>query len=214
VLVLAVDASAAMGKNLDEAREAAIRLLDRIDQRTSVGLVTIGEGAQRSVAAGPLRENRFRLRQALDALQSRAGGSDLYGGIRGAIEMADQTTAEAGAVRGVIVVSSGRATGALPLSELAWLTASTGNRVTSCPGFTPGDACQAELGQMVPLVGLDADGLAFDTANRVHFFCYSLGGRVDVEIGRLLASATQGSDCQARPDVELNNVINRFGRYF
>ncbi len=214
VLVLVLDASSGMAASIEEARQSLIRVLDRIDQRTQVGLVTFADGVQREVAPAPLVENRFRVREAVERLQPR-GGAQLYGGIKEATELADQASAEPGAVRGILVASSGRVTGGLALHELIQMESSVdGSAIRRCSGFAVDQVCQDELGASIRLSDATADELALGTTNRVHFFCIAVGGRVDVQIGRLLGSATQGSDCQAQPDAELNNVVNRFGRYF
>jgi Ca-activated chloride channel family protein len=215
VLALVVDNSTTMaGTTLDRAREGLIRLIDRIDKRTNAGLISFADGVQQPVPVAPLTENRFQLREAIDRMQAR-GGSNLYGAIKEGIGIADRAPAEAGAVRGVLVLSSGRASSGTRLDELIALSRKTdGTSIAACRGFATDAPCEDEAGGRVYLADINADGLAFATENRVHFFCAAIGGRVDPQVGRLLAAATQGSDCQAELDTELINGFNRFGRYF
>jgi Ca-activated chloride channel family protein len=216
VLALVVDNSTTMaGTNLDRAREGLIHLIDRIDKRTNVGLISFADGVQQPVPVAPLTENRFQLREAIDRMQAR-GGSNLYGAIKEGIGIADRAPAEDGAVRGVLVLSSGRASSGTRLDELIALSRKTdGTSIAACRGFATDAPCEDEAGGRAYLADVNADGLAFATENRVvHFFCAAIGGRVDPQVGRLLAAATKGSDCQTELDTELNNVVNRFGRYF
>lgn len=213
VLTFLVDSSASMaGPRIAEAREGVRRVLDRIDQRTLVGIVTYSSGVHSRIEPSPIAERRYDVVEAVGKDTGR--GSAMYEAIRAAVEMTDAAQAEADAIRGVVLLAGGRASIGAPLHDVVQLVSPAGRAITSCAGFDKEADCLDDRGEPVPLRLIHPTGWVFPTRHSVHVFYVGIGDGADLEVGRLLAEATPGSSFEGTSERDLANVIGRFSTHF
>jgi Ca-activated chloride channel homolog len=209
VLTLVVDSSAAMaGPNLDRAQAAVQRILDRIDQRTLVGMVSYSDAVNDRIGPAPLHEVRFRI---TDAVGKRAGTrSVLYDAVREALTMADSASSEVNATRAVLILAASPATSGSPLHDLLNMVGPGGRTVVDCAGFEAA-GCFDELGQVVATDQIVPVGWNERTQHAVSILYVGIGNSADPAMGRLLA--------QSMPDGRhgstelIDDVVKRFAPY-
>jgi hypothetical protein len=213
ILTLVVDHSGAMaGGRIDQAHQGVERVLDAIDQRTLVGLLTFSTTVHARIEPASLGQKKYDL---VDAVGTRIGeGSALYDAVKQAIELTDAAPGEPEAIRGVVVLAAGPATTGLALHELVRLVSREGRPIVRCTGFDGEAECLDETGKRVPKREIHATGWSFDTRHRVHVFFVGIGEGADLEVGRILAEGTPGSSFEGTTDRDLANVIERFSIYF
>jgi Ca-activated chloride channel family protein len=213
VLMLVVDHSGVMaGGRIGRARQGVARVLDAIDQRSLVGVLTYSAGVQAVIEPSPLAEKKFDI---VNVVGSRVGeGSALYEAVRRAILLADAAPGDSETIRGVVVLAAGPATTGLPLHDLVRLVSKEGKPITHCLGFEAEAECLDDAGKSVPKRDIHATDWSFETRHRVHVFYVGIGAGADLEVGRILAEGTPGSSFEGVADADLAAVIERFSIYF
>ncbi|MBM2827249.1 MAG: hypothetical protein HW403_1313 [Dehalococcoidia bacterium] len=205
VVTFVVDNSMSMaGNKMDQAREGVVHALDNIYSRNRVGLLTFSAGLKERVEVAPITENRFRIREALDRMGADGGGA-LYDAIKEAIQMTDLAGGDPQAIRGVVVLTSGRATGGTPLHDLVKMLSTEGKTIRTCSGFERETTCLDEEGKAVTKQSIIGTGL-------IHVFFVGVG-EADLETCRILAEAT-GSACKGATEKDLGAVLEAFSKYF
>ena len=108
-LVIVLDRSGSMeGQKIEDARQAVLRLIDRLTDQDRLALVTYSDGVR---TVTPLvfmdDDHRLQARTAVDAVYS-GGGTNLGGGLQQGLELLTQTAGE-DRQRKVILISDGLA---------------------------------------------------------------------------------------------------------
>jgi Ca-activated chloride channel family protein len=188
-----------------------LRVLDQLASANLIGFLTFSNSVNTRVPVGPLSANRFLIRDQVEAMRA-AGGTGLYDAIEEAVRMSDEAEPDLPAIRGVVVLTDGRANAGRPLDGVIAMSANE-RPLRSCRGFEQGGDCLHQTGQVVTLDGVLGEKLAIDTKHGVHIFYVGLGGDVDIQVGRLLAEAT-GSNYVHGTEQNIATVLENFGKYF
>ncbi len=213
VVTFVMDVSGSMsGEKLRQAKQGVRRALDKIDDHNYVGLVTFAGSIQDRVAMGLKRGNRYAIDDAVERAQL-AGGTNLYDALLEGIRMADSAPAEPQAVRGVVVLTDGKANQGQSLHNVIRLMSRDEHPVPFCTGFETETSCRDERGKSFGKQELIGAGLAEETVHPVHIFYVGIGKDADLEVGRMLAEAT-GAAYQGTTEKSLSGVIETFGAYF
>jgi Ca-activated chloride channel family protein len=109
-LTLVIDTSGSMrGKPIEHAREAARKLVDKLDDGDVVALYTFSDSAEMRVAATTLDSmSRRRIMNVIEELDAR-GGTNLFDGLnQGGSQLARSGTSHP--VRRLVLISDGKAT--------------------------------------------------------------------------------------------------------
>ncbi len=108
-LVIVLDRSGSMeGQKMNDARQAVLRLIDRLTERDRLALVTYSNGVQPVFPLVPMDdEHRRQVKAAVQEIYA-GGGTNLGGGLHRGIETLMHTTV-AGRQRKVILISDGLA---------------------------------------------------------------------------------------------------------
>jgi hypothetical protein len=86
--------------------------------------------------------------------------------------------------------------------------------VTRCGGFESGTDCVDPSGRTVTLDKVLGESLALPvTHTNMHIFYVGLGSDVDIQVGRILASAT-GATYVPATEQNIATVLENFGKYF
>ncbi len=108
-LVIVLDRSGSMGgQKIRDARQAVMRLIDRLTTKDRLALVTYSNGVQTVSSLVSMNDaNRRRLKAAVERVHA-SGGTNLGGGLQRGIHTLMQTTGQ-GRQRKVILISDGLA---------------------------------------------------------------------------------------------------------
>ena len=215
IVTLVVDTSASMkGSKLKFAAKGVELFVDNTATNNQVGLVTFNDSVTASIPVGPISKNRVPIGETVQQAQAQ-GGSALYDAIKKAIEMTDSTSGEEGSIRGVVVLTDGNAIiGETRLHDIVVAVRSgtecvvtevgddeAGYRLVDCNGTT------------IAKEDVTGISLALETGLDVQIFFIGIGEDVDVQVGRILAEATD-AEYVVTTEEALANVIERFGKYF
>ena len=212
VATFLVDTSGSMaGDKLAQAKKGLTRALDSIDKNNFVGLLTFSNGINDRVPVGPIKENRYTIANAVEAMRA-SGGTALFDAIREAIKMTDDAVADEDSIRGVVVLTDGKANQGAALDAIIRMTSREERAVRTCSGHENSPGCQDDSGRLVKLSDLIGIELAVETRHPIHIFFVGIGD-ADLEIGRVLAEATH-STFRGTTDKNLANVLETFGKYF
>lgn len=212
VATFVVDTSGSMsGDKLAQAKKGLTRALDSIDKANFVGLLTFSNGVNDRVPVAPIAENRYTIANAVEAMRA-SGGTALFDAIREAIKMTDEAEADRDSIRGVVVLTDGKANQGLGLDSIIRMTSREERAVPSCLGHETSPACKDDIGRSVNLTDLIGIDLAVETRHPIHIFFVGIGD-ADLEIGRVLAEATH-STFRGTTDKNLAAVLETFGKYF
>ncbi len=212
IAAFVVDTSGSMrGAKMEETKKGLLSALDNMAVRNLVGLVTFADQVNGEVPIGPLGENRYAVAEAVDRMQA-SGQTALYDGVIAGIRMVDAVAPGLDAIRGVVVLTDGKANLGAPLDDVIRLISREELPITRCRGFESESTCVDERERTIPKGDLIGVGLAMQTEHPVHIFFVGVGD-ADLEIGRLLAEAT-GSAYRAATEKDLATVLETFGRYF
>ena len=212
IVTFVVDTSGSMqGTKLEQARDGLIRALDNMARNNQVGLVTFSDAVTTRTPVAPLAENRFGIADA--AREMRAGGSTaLYSAIRTGIEMTDAAPGSPDAIRGVVVLTDGRANKDQRLDALIRMMSRNETAIRQFDGFSDSQAVD-ERGVRVAREDVMGSGLAIKTRQPVQVFFIGIGDDADIQVGRILAEAT-GAEFQGTTEEDLANVLAEFSKYF
>lgn len=212
VVTFVVDTSGSMaGAKMDQAKQGMMNVLDKLATRNLVGFLTFSNQVNTRIPVGPITENKYRIADAVQAMRP-SGETALYDAIAEAVQMADQAEPDLQAIRGVVVLTDGKANRGQPLDRV--ITMSVDERpVRGCSGFESEPQCRDQSGQQVAKDKVLGEGLALPTAHDIHIFYVGIGGDADLEVGRLLASATASTYVKTT-EQNLAAVVETFGLYF
>ncbi|HEY1296631.1 MAG TPA: VWA domain-containing protein [Chloroflexota bacterium] len=213
VVTFVVDVSGSMsGAKLEQARKGLTRALDTISTRNEVGLVTFNGAIKDRIAVAPIASNRFAIGETVGRMQA-SGDTALYDALAEGIHMSDAAGPGAETIRGVVVLTDGRATmGRTRLDQVVHMSSRTERPIVRFDGLG-GSSAVDEDGVGVDEREVVGTGLALRTQHPVHVFFIGLGQDADLEIGRILAEAT-GSAYQGVAEKDLAAVVENFGKYF
>ena len=215
VVTLVVDASSSMmGGKLRQAADGVENFLDNTSKKNKVGLVVFNESVTEEIPVGPILGNRVRIADTVREAQAR-GQSSLYDAIKAGIEMTDAAIGEPNAIRGVVVLTDGKATiGDTRLHDLIEMRSRSECLVEEewdkLVGYTLVDQC---TGLPVDVTEVTGIRLSLKTSNDIQIFFIGIGENVDLEVGRLLAQAS-GAEYEGAQEKDLPNVIENFSGYF
>jgi Ca-activated chloride channel homolog len=214
IVTFVVDTSGSMlGTKLDQAKDGLIRALDGMAKNNQVGLVTFDTAVNTRVPVAPLNQNRFQLANSVRSLRE-AGQTALYDAIKTGVEMADAASGDEDAIRGVVVLTDGKAnTGRTALHDLIWMMSRNEVAIWSFAGFENDTIAKDERGANVAKEEIIGVSLALQTRHRIQIFFIGIGNGADMQIGRMLAEATQ-AEFQGVADKDLAKVLEEFGKYF
>ena len=214
IVTFVVDTSGSMqGEKLDKARDGLVRVLDSMAQSNQVGLVTFNSQVDTCITVGPLATKRFYIADAARAMKA-AGGTALFDAIKVGIEMSDAAEGAADAIRGVVVLTDGRANeGRTRLHELVEAISDDEVRIASFAGTQSRSRARDIKGREIAPKDVIGMGLALNTRYPVQVFFIGIGSDADMNIGRILAEAT-GAEFQACAQKDLAKVLEEYGKYF
>ena len=218
IVTFVVDTSVSMkGEKLDQVKAGMIRALDSMAQSNQVGFITFDDTTNAGSAVAPLIENRFDIAEAVGDL--RVGGrTALYDAIKTGIEMTDAAVGEENAIRGVVVLTDGKANeGDTRLDDLIRMSSLSEQLITDYSGF-PGPSGEEEpprdeRGQSVAKADVTGIGPLIPTDNPIQIFFIGIGDDADLDIGRVLVEAT-GGEFQRVAEDALADVLEEYSKYF
>jgi len=215
IVTLVMDTSASMkGSKLKFATEGVIRFLDNTATNNQVGLVTFNDSVTASIPVGLITKNRIPIGETVQQAQAQ-GGSALYDAIKKAIEMTDSTPGEEGAIRGVVVLTDGKAIiGKTRLHDIV-VAVRTGTEcvVTEVGDYEVGYRLVDCNGTAIAKEDVTGISLALGTSLPVQIFFIGIGEAVDIDVGRILAEATD-AEFEGVAEKDLAKAIERYGKYF
>ncbi len=212
IVMFVVDTSGSMaGNKMDQAKQGMLRVLDTLAVGNLVGFLTFSDQVNARVGIGPVNENKYGIRDAVEAMRP-SGRTALYDAIADAIRMADAAEPELEAIRGVVVLTDGKANRGQRLDQLISMQSTEERPVRDCPGFES-SRCTDQTGREIKMGDVLGTGLALRTTHPVHIFYVGVGSDADLEVGRLVAMATASAYRRAT-ETNLASVLETFGRYF
>lgn len=214
IVSFVVDVSGSMnGPKLKQAREGMIGALDAMARNNLVGFITFSSEVHESLPVEPLSMNRFQIAEA--AIRMRAdGGTALYDAIKAGIEMSDAAPGDENAIRGVVVLTDGLATGGeTRLDEIITIMTSGEVAVEEFSGFEQEKIGRDARGRNVSVAHMIGTGLAIETRNPIQIFFIGIGQGANMGVGRLLAQAS-GAEFQGVAEKDLAEVLEEYSKYF
>ena len=142
-----------------------------------------------------------------------ARGTALYDAIDLGVEMTDAAQGEANAIRGVVVLTDGKANkGVMKLDNLILMSTMDEVSVSSFTGFENSHPIDIN-GRNV--AGRDVTGteMRLETRFPIQIFFIGIGDDADMEVGRLLAEAS-GAEFQGVAEKDLAEVLEEYSKYF
>ncbi|MFN8637106.1 MAG: extracellular solute-binding protein [Chloroflexota bacterium] len=216
VVTLMVDTSGSMtGEKLEQARQGTIRMVDNVDRATHVGLLTFSDAVNQRIPVAPVADTRFAIADAANRMTA-TGNTALYTALQEAIRMTDEADADDGAIRGVVVLTDGKANRGLPLHNLIQTMSRDETVLPVCWGFETVDGCGTTAAPTsVPRKDVLGTSMAVPTKHPIHVFYVGIGKDADLEVGRILAEATHAAfQATTTEKGQLASVLAVFGKYF
>lgn len=210
-----VDVSGSMqGPKLEQAKKGLIQALDGLAKNTSVGLITFNDRVNIVVPVAPIAANKFRIAQEVGKLQAR-GNTALFDALEMAITTTDLAPGDADTIRGVVLLTDGQATGGTRwMHDLISMSARSERPVSQFRGQeNESSGVEDGTGRPVPKQEIMGTGIRLKTLHPTHVFFVGVGKEADLEIGRILAEATN-SAFEGTTDSSLAKVLATFGKYF
>jgi Ca-activated chloride channel family protein len=213
VATFVIDTSGSMrGEKLEQAKQGLKRALDNMAEANYVGLVTFSDVVNRTVAQAPLPENRYAIANAADGMRA-AGETALYEAILEGIKMTDAAAPGLEAIRGVVVLTDGKANRGETLDRVINLLSKDEQAIRVCRGFESDASCSDARGRQVAKKDLVGASLAIRTEHPIHIFFVGIGSDADMDLGCAMAEATAGV-CPRTSEQGVAAVLETFGRYF
>ena len=229
IVTFVVDVSGSMdGEPIEQVKDGLIEVLksmkgpDSAGQNSQVGLVMFyGEGDDGDVPVvdvkvepGPLEDVQRQLVDAIDLMRAH-GGTPLYDAVRKAIEVTSEAEGDDGATRAVVVLSDGEDNlGTTCLDNIVTMQSRNESDVRFCGKLDPDtneltEPARDDTGNEVATEDITGTGPKLADDVQVFFLAF---GEADINIGRILARATQGEYVQTEKD--LAAVIEELSGYF
>jgi Ca-activated chloride channel family protein len=214
IVTFVVDTSGSMmGTKLNQAKDGLIRALDNMARNNRVGFLTFSETIKARIPVAPLAETRFTIADAVQKMQAD-GPTALYEAIKAGIEMTDAAEGGADAIRGVVVLTDGKANrGPTRLHDLIQMMSTKEVPIKEFQGFENDTSAVDKDGGRVDKAAVVGMGLAIKTRHPVQVFFIGIGADADMQVGRVLAEAT-GAEFQGATEKDLANVLEEFSKYF
>ena len=220
IVTFVVDTSGSMkGDKIQQARDGMVRALDSMAQNNQVGFVSFDDVVNNRVPPKPLIDENgttfHKLALAETAVALDAGGETaLYDAVKAGIEMSDSAIGPHDAIRGVVVLTDGRANkGQARLHDIVRMISVSENPIASCTGLVDDEWCLDVHQRAVAKKDVIGRGLALSTEHSVQIFFIGIGDDADLHVGRLLAEAT-GAEFQGAAEDDLAEVLEEFSKYF
>jgi Ca-activated chloride channel family protein len=213
VVTIVADTSGSMlGDKLRQEKEGLRQAVSDMAPNNWFGLISFDDTVKPLVPVGPIAENRLAAVAAIEGMRAE-GETALYEAIMAGIRMTDEAAGPSDAIRAVVVITDGRANrGATCLDDIVTMASSRELAITSYCGFAE-DLAFDGTGSAVSKTEITGSGLAVATRYPIQVFFVAIGEDADLDIGRILASAT-GADFRGATEADLAEVIEEFGRYF
>jgi hypothetical protein len=212
IVTFVVDVSGSMdGEKLDQVKTGLVRAVDTMAQNNQVGLITFSSTVIDVVPVKPLAQNRYSIANTAKGLRAQAGTS-LYDGIKAGIDLTDKAVGEENAIRGVVVLTDGKANeGATRLDNLVTMISRNEVPIKEFRGWENDVATDINLRPVSPkdIIGR---GPAIKTEHPIQVFFIGVGD-ADLQIGRILSQAT-GAEFQGATEKDLANLLEQFSKYF
>ena len=214
IVTFVVDTSGSMeGAKIQKAKDGLIRALDNMAKNNQVGLLTFAETIRTRTPVAPLAENRFIIADTVQEIRA-SGGTALYEAIKAGIYMTDAATGDPDAIRGVVVLTDGRANyGQTRLDNLIQMMSRNEIPIRQFGGLENDPSAVDERGGRVNREDVIGTGLALETRHPIQIFFIAIGDDADIQVGRMLAEAT-GAEFQGATEKDLAQVLEEFSKYF
>ncbi len=212
IVTFVVDTSGSMlGGKIDKARDGMYEAMRVIAQNNRVGFVTFSDAVNTTVPIAPLPENRYEIAAAIDGIRAR-GETALNDAIKIAIEMTDAAQGPEDAIRGIVVLTDGRAnrcqTGLDEIIEMESINERSIREFSGC-----GDSLPVQVGGgSVERPNVIGTQLIMETTNPIQIFYIGIGEDADLDVGRMLAGATGGA-FQAGTEENLAQLLAEFAKW-
>jgi len=213
IVTFVVDTSGSMsGDKLNQAKDGMIRALDAMAANNQVGFLSFNSEIGIQIPIGPLTANRYSIADAVENMRAQEQTA-LYDAVGAGIEMTDNAPGDPDAIRGLVVLTDGRANrGSTDLDDLIQMMSSDEIAIKSFTGFQDERALDAN-GQYVSIDQITGHSLVIETRHPVQIFFIGIGDSADMHVGRLLAEAT-GAEFQGVAEDDLAEVLEEFSKYF
>ena len=214
IVTFVVDTSGSMrGVKLQNARDGLVRCLDSMAKNNQVGLVTFGDKVNTRISIRPLAENRFTIAESAKNMRAR-GQTALYDAIKEGIEMTDAAKGSSDAIRGIVVLTDGRANqGDTYLHNIVNAMTDDETQVVRFDGPSSNSSAVDVNGRYVKTRSVVGTELAMRTLHPIQVFFIGIGADADMNVGRILSEAT-GAEFQASANEDLANVLEEISIYF
>jgi Ca-activated chloride channel homolog len=215
VVTFAVDTSASMsGPKLVEAKRGLTLALDNMSTTTSVGLIAFSDTMSHPIAVDSIQSNKFNIADEVDKLIA-TGGTALYDGLFEAIQMVDSAPGDADTIRGVVLLTDGRATaGTKRLHDIVHMISRADEKpIESFDGMDGVEFGVTRDGVQVKKADISGSSLKLQTKHPIKIFFVGIGEDADYEICRILTETTHAI-CQKTTEESLAAILADFGKYF
>ena len=213
IVTFIIDTSGSMqGQKIKQAKEGMVAALDTMAKNNQVGFVSFDTDIRMRIPVAPLAENRFTIADAVYELAAE-GGTALYNAIKAGIEMTDAAPGEENAIRGVVVLTDGKANeGPTQLDGLIRMMSNREIAIKAFTGFEQRAATDVS-GRTVNIKDIMGTKLAMETLHHIQIFFIGIGEDADLQVGRLLAEAS-GAEYQGAAEKDLAEVLEAYSKYF
>jgi Ca-activated chloride channel family protein len=214
IVTFVVDVSASMsGTKLDQAREGIVKALDAMAQNNQAGFLTFSDTISNRVQVGPLSSVRYTIANAVQNMKVQSNTA-LYDAVKEAIFMTDKAQGDENAIRGVVVLTDGRANhGDTRLDNLIQMISKNEVPIKQYSGFESDVSGWDANGNQVAKQNIIGYKLAITTSHPIQIFFIGIGSDADIEVGRMLAQAT-GAEFQGVTEKDLAQLLEEFSKYF
>jgi Ca-activated chloride channel family protein len=214
IVTFVLDTSGSMqGDKLQQAKKGMIRALDTMAKNNQVGFLSFNSAVTTRTPVASLPVNRFVIADTVKGV-SAEGGTALYDALKEAVEMTDAVQSENDAIRGVVVLTDGRANqGRIELHELIQMMSNNEIPIRQLRGFEDDQAAVDERGRSVAKKDIIGTALNFKTQHPIQIFFIGIGKDADMEVGRMLTEATS-AEFQGTTERDLAGVLEEFSKYF
>ena len=188
-MTFVVDTSGSMlGGKLKQAKDGLIRALDSMAENNQVGFVSFDDTINAHIPVAPIANSGFAIADAVNKLRAR-GETALYDAIKTGIEMTDAAAGDKEAIRGVVVLTDGRANRCdVRLHDLIKMESSIEEaKIPFFGGCENDPPAVDEAGRRVEKVDMIGAEPAIDTVHQIQVFFIGIGNDADLEVGRMLA---------------------------
>ena len=128
--------------------------------------------------------------------------------------MTDAAPGEVDAIRGVVVLTDGRASrGQTLLHDLIRMMSRDEVPIKEFAAFENESLALDELGRNVNKEEITGTGLAINTRHHIQIFFIGIGDDADMDVGRMLAEAT-GAEFQGVTEEDLANLLEVISKWF